>query len=95
MKYLFQDPQKTSPLHLAALSGWTGCIEVLLSNNHPVDCVDAKGWSPLLYAHFRHHQQCVLALMKAKPHQARHGVLTCSLFSHVQICMLTSDPAIQ
>ena len=66
-----QDAQKTSPLHLAAVSGWTDCVLELLSNDHPVDCVDSKGWSPLLYAHFQDHQDCVLALMKANPQQVR------------------------
>ena len=44
-------------------------------NGHPVDCVDKKGWSPLLYAHFQNHQDCVLALMEAKTEQVseRHG----------------------
>ena len=36
-----------------------------------MDCRDAKGWPPLLYAHFVDHQDCVLALMKAKPAQVR------------------------
>lgn len=65
-----QDPVGgTSPLHLAALSGWIRCVEVLISHGHPVDCRDAKGWPPLLYAHFEDHQDCVLALMRAKPGQ--------------------------
>ena len=46
-------------------------MEVLISHGHPVDCRDAKGWPPLLYAHFVDHQDCVLALMKAKPAQVR------------------------
>ena len=44
---------------------------MLISHGHPVDCRDAKGWPPLLYAHFVDHQDCVLALMKAKPAQVR------------------------
>ena len=46
-------------------------MEVLISHGHPVDCRDAKGWPPLLYAHFVDHQDCVLALMRAKPAQVR------------------------
>ena len=48
-------------------------MEVLISHGHPVDCRDAKGWPPLLYAHFVDHQDCVLALMRAKPAQVREG----------------------
>lgn len=59
----------TTPLHLAALSGWVECVEVLISHGHPVDCRDAQGWPPLLYAHFEDHHECVLALMKANPKQ--------------------------
>ena len=63
------DPKGTTPLHLAALSGWVKCVEVLITYGHPVDCRDEKGWPPLLYAHFASHQECVLALMKEKPGQ--------------------------
>lgn len=69
--HCIQDPQKTSPLHLAAVSGWTDCITELIISCHPVDCVDNKGWSPLLYAHFQNNQDCVLELMKVKPQQVR------------------------
>ena len=48
-------------------------MEILISHGHPVDCRDAKGWPPLLYAHFVDHQDCVLALMRAKPAQVREG----------------------
>ena len=61
----------TSPLHLAAASGWIECVNELILSDHPVDCIDRKGWSPLLYAHFQNHQDCVLALMEAKPEQVR------------------------
>lgn len=59
----------TTPLHLAALSGWVECVDVLISHDHPVDCRDAQGWPPLLYAHFQNHHECVLALMRAQPKQ--------------------------
>lgn len=55
-------------------------MEVLISHGHPVDCRDAKGWPPLLYAHFEDHQDCVLALMRAKPGQVGvFGALSASL----------------
>lgn len=40
-----------------------------MDHDHVVDCRDNIGWPPLLYAHFQKHQECVLALMKAKPKQ--------------------------
>ncbi len=64
-----QDNSLTTPLHLAALVGAVECVEGLIARGHTVDCRDAKGWSPLLYAHFEDHQDCVLALMRARPQQ--------------------------
>lgn len=46
-------------------------MEVLVAHGHPVECRDERGWPPLLYAHFQNHQECVLALMRAKPKQVR------------------------
>ena len=51
------------------MSGDTKCVELLLSSGHQVDCVDRYGWPPLLYANFKAHESCVLALMKPKPEQ--------------------------
>lgn len=58
-----------SALHLAALSGWLDCVQLLISHGHTVDCTDEQGWPPILYAHFKDHEECVLALLKAKPQQ--------------------------
>ena len=58
------------------------CVESLIDHSHEVDCRDELGWPPLLYAHFQDHQECVLALMKAKPQQVvRSLVLTDSTTS--------------
>lgn len=51
------------------MSGDTECIQLLLDFGHQVDCVDKCGWPPLLYANFKAHESCVLALMKPKPEQ--------------------------
>ena len=51
------------------MSGDTECVQLLLSFGHQVDCVDKCGWPPLLYANFKAHESCVLALMKPKPEQ--------------------------
>lgn len=51
------------------MSGDTQCVELLLNSGHQVDCVDRYGWPPLLYANFKAHESCVLALMKPKPEQ--------------------------
>ncbi len=82
-----QDASLTTPLHLAALVGAVECVEALIARGHVVDCRDAKGWSPLLYAHFEDHQDSVLALMKARPQQvtgvawAFLGLLSPGLYS--------------
>ena len=60
-----------SALHLAALSGWQDCVQLLISHGHIVDCIDERGWPPILYAHFKDHEDCVLALLKAKPQQVK------------------------
>ena len=60
-----------SALHLAALSGCLDCVQLLISYGHVVDCTDDFGWSPILYAHFKDHEECVLALLKANPQQVR------------------------
>ena len=64
-----QDSHGTSSLHLAAMSGDTECVQLLLNFGHKVDCIDRYGWPPLLYANFKAHESCVLALMKPKPEQ--------------------------
>lgn len=51
------------------MSGDTQCVTLLLNSGHKVDCVDRYGWPPLLYANFKAHESCVLALMKPKPEQ--------------------------
>ena len=51
------------------MSGDTECVQLLLNFGHRVDCVDRYGWPPLLYANFKAHESCVLALMKPKPEQ--------------------------
>ena len=51
------------------MSGDTQCVQLLLDFGHQVDCVDRYGWPPLLYANFKAHESCVLALMKPKPEQ--------------------------
>ena len=51
------------------MSGDTECVQLLLDFGHQVDCVDKCGWPPLLYANFKAHESCVLALMKPKPEQ--------------------------
>lgn len=51
------------------MSGDTECVQLLLNSGHQVDCVDKYGWPPLLYANFKAHESCVLALMKPKPEQ--------------------------
>lgn len=51
------------------MSGDTQCVTLLLTSGHKVDCVDRYGWPPLLYANFKAHESCVLALMKPKPEQ--------------------------
>ena len=51
------------------MSGDTECVQLLLNFGHQVDCVDKCGWPPLLYANFKAHESCVLALMKPKPEQ--------------------------
>jgi len=51
------------------MAGSTECVQLLLTYNHPVDCVDKHGWPPLLYADFNAKEECVLALMKPKPRQ--------------------------
>lgn len=51
------------------MSGDTECVQLLLNFGHQVDCVDKCGWPPLLYANFKAHESCVLALMKPKPDQ--------------------------
>ena len=56
-------------LHIAASGGSTECVQLLIDHQHPVDCPDNKGWPPLLYANFSSHEDCVLAIMKAKPKQ--------------------------
>ena len=64
-----QDSSGTTALHLAALSGCVECVNTLIARGHMIECRDAKGWSPLLYAHFGNHQDCVLTLMRARPQQ--------------------------
>lgn len=64
-----QDSYGTSSLHLAAMSGSTECVQLLLAYGHQVDCLDRHGWPPLLYANFQAHESCVLALMEPKPEQ--------------------------
>jgi hypothetical protein len=51
------------------MAGSTECVNLLLCNGHPVDCVDYCGWPPLLYANFKAQEECVLALMNPKPEQ--------------------------
>ena len=83
--FTWQDANLTTPLHLAALNGWVECIDVLISHGHTVDCRDAQGWPPLLYAHFQDHHDCVLALMKAQPKQVRNKSFSNSSLSHSRI----------
>ena len=81
-----QDSSLTTPLHLAALVGGVECVEELIARGHTVDCRDAKGWPPLLYAHFEGHQDSVLALMKARPQQVlrEHLITLTYLLSKVK-----------
>ena len=64
-----QDSSQTTPLHLAAASGWVECVELLIKHGHPVECRDEQGWPPLLYAHYIKCEESVLALMRAGPQQ--------------------------
>ncbi|XP_065890153.1 E3 ubiquitin-protein ligase HACE1-like [Dysidea avara] len=63
------DDHGTSCLHIAALLGSSQCAQLLISHDHPIDCVDGKGWPPLLYANFSSERECVLSIMKSKPNQ--------------------------
>ena len=66
-----RDDKGTTALHLASLAGSPDCVQLLLASGHKVDSTDEFGWSPILYAHFKKHEDCVLALLKANPHQVR------------------------
>ncbi len=61
----------TSALHMAAATGCLETVQLLIAYGHKVDCTDDFGWSPILYAHFEEHEDCVLALLKAYPQQVR------------------------
>jgi len=51
------------------MCGFTEAIQLLMEYNHPVDCVDDKGWPPLLYSNFVSNKESVLLLMNSKPDQ--------------------------
>ena len=64
-----QDHHGTTSLHLAATSGDTKTVQLLLQYGHQVDCLDSSGWPPLLYANFAAQESCVLSLMEPNPKQ--------------------------
>jgi hypothetical protein len=66
---IFQDTLGTTSLHLAAASGDTQSVKLLLQYGHQVDCLDSWGWPPLLYANFAAQESCVLSLMEPNPKQ--------------------------
>jgi len=59
------DNRGRNPLHLAAMSGHTETV-VMLINNHQldIDCQDEKGWTPLMLAARYGHCDCVMKLIE-------------------------------
>ncbi|KAF5639652.1 ankyrin repeat [Fusarium sp. NRRL 52700] len=83
-------------LHLAALGGQSRTIEYLMDQEHPIDVVDEKGFSPLYYAAVNGHLEATKTLL-SKGARRSHALGSCTLklaaleFGHQHIVELLDN----